>query len=150
MKRIKKGDLFEIKTSKGLSYIHYIYYDNELGELIRVLPGKYSVRPDNMKELVQRNELYVVFFSVSIAFKKGLIELVYNQNILNEKPKFMRTPHIIRNEFLGWHIINTDTWERKLVDELSPFQKKLSPWGIWNYTLLKERIEENWDLENWE
>ena len=61
----------------------------------------------------------------------------------------MRTEHNIRGEFLGWHIVDTETWQRQLVKTLSPEQKKLSPWGIWNDTLLIENLVNDWSLEKW-
>ncbi len=65
------------------------------------------------------------------------------------KPKFMRTKHLVRGVFLGWYIVNTDTLHHQLVQDLSPEEKMLSPWGIWNDTLLIQRLVENWELEQW-
>jgi hypothetical protein len=62
----------------------------------------------------------------------------------------MRIEHMVRGEFLGWHIVNTATWHNTLVKNLSSEEKKLSPWGIWNDTLLIERLTNDWSLENWE
>jgi len=50
---------------------------------------------------------------------------------------------------LGWHIIDTETWQRQLVKTLTPEQKQLSPWGIWNDTLLIENLVDDWELEKW-
>ena len=61
----------------------------------------------------------------------------------------MRTEHIVRGEFLGWHIIDTDTWQRQLVKSLTREQKQLSPWGIWNDALLIENLVNDWSLEKW-
>lgn len=65
------------------------------------------------------------------------------------KSKFVRTKHNVRGEFLGWHIVNTETWQRQLIESLSSEQKKLSPLGIWNDTLLIENLINYWSLENW-
>ena len=61
----------------------------------------------------------------------------------------MRTKHIVRGEFLGWHLVDTETWERKRVKSLSSEQIKLSPWGIWSAPLLIENLVNDWRLENW-
>ncbi len=61
----------------------------------------------------------------------------------------MRTEHNVKGEFLGWHIIDTHTWQRQLVKNLTPEHKQLSPWGIWNDTLLIENLVNDWDLEKW-
>ena len=150
MVRIKVGDIFEINTRKGKAYLHYINKESTTGELIRVLPGLYSDRPANFNELAALKEKYMVSFPLSAAYKKGIIELVSSCSTLSfSKPKFMRTEHNIRGEFLGWHIVNTDNWQRQLIKSLTTEQKKLSPWGIWNDTLLIERLENDWSLEKW-
>lgn len=61
----------------------------------------------------------------------------------------MRSEHNVRDESLGWQIIDTDTWHRQLVKDLSAEQKKLSDWGTWNDTLLIEDLVSDWSLEKW-
>jgi hypothetical protein len=150
MSKIKIGDIFDIKTPKGNAYLHYIFKDKTIGELVRVLPGLYNLQPDNLDGLVGSKESFMIFFPLTQALKQKIVALVghYPENTFH-KPKHMRTEHIIRGEFLGWHIIDTDTWARKLVKDLTPEQKKMSPWGVWNDTLLIERLVEGWDLEKW-
>jgi len=150
MAKIKIGDIFEINTSKGKAYLHYIHKDSTTGELIRVLSGLYSERPANFNELAALKERYIISFSLSVAYKKGIVKLVgFSSAIFFSKPKFMRTEHNIRGEFLGWHIVDTDNWQRQLVKNLTAEQKMLSPWGIWNDTLLIEKLENDWSLEKW-
>ena len=151
MPKIKVGDIFEINTPKGKAYLHYIHHDRVTGELIRVLNGIYSVRPVNLDQLVASEEQYMVSFPLSAATKKKIVEPVgYFPDSNFSKPKFMRDKHIIRGEFLGWHLVDTETWHRQLVTNLSIEQKKLSPWGSWNDTLLIERIMNDWSLEKWD
>jgi hypothetical protein len=147
MKRITP---VEIHTPKGKAYLHYIYKDPSLGDLVRILPGIYCERPANFDKLAGSNADYMVFFPLFAANKQKIVEIVgFYPAIGFNKPPFMRTDHNVRGEFLGWHIIDTNTWQRKLVPSLSPEQKQLSPWGTWNDTLLIERISENWSLQNW-
>lgn len=150
MKRIKLGDIFEIKTANGYAYLHFVFKDEKVGELIRVLPGVYQERPHNVSELAMKGERYMVYFPVSAALRKKIIELVsFYQADDFTKPKLMRMEHWVRGEFLGWFIVDTNTWKMNLVKTLTNEQKKLSPWGIVNDTLLIERINENWSLDNW-
>jgi len=150
MGKIKTGDIFEIETSKGKAYLHYAFKDETNGELIRVLPGLYSDQPKNLKELAVEDERFLVFFPLSAANRKKIVKKVGHHDLDSfARPEYMRVEHYIRGKFLGWHIINTDTWERDLVKELDDCQKKLSPWGIWNDTLLIERLEEDWTLDSW-
>lgn len=150
MKRIKIGDLFEIKTKNGKAFLQYMYKDAKLGELVRILPGIFKEIPNNLDQVINQEELFYIYFPLNAAYKKNIVQLIDNFKIIDfRKPKFMREKYIVKEEFKGWHIINTETWERELVKKLNPDQKKLSPWGIWNDILLIERLDENWTLENW-
>lgn len=150
MGRIKLGDIFEVETPKGKAYLHYAYRDTVTGELIRVLPGLYSERPANFNELAASKERYVVSFPLTAANKQKIVEQVGFHPVDNfVKPKFMRTEHNVRGEFLGWHIVDTSNWQRQLVKNLTSEQKRLSPWGIWNDTLLVENLVNDWSLEKW-
>lgn len=150
MGKVKIGDIFEINTGVGLAYLHYIHKDDVLGELIRILPRVNNDRPTSLEEFIHVEESFMVFFPLSAAYRQKIVERVgyFTANHF-EKPKNMRTKHIIRGEFLGWHIIDTETWKRELVKTLTPEQKKFSPWGVWNDTLLIENLASGWTLENW-
>ena len=151
MAKIKLGDIFEINTPKGKAYLHYIYKHPTISHLIRVLPGIYLEKPANFDKLAGSNEDYMVFFPLSAAHKRKIVECVgfYSADGFI-MPHYMRTDHNIRGEFLGWHIIDTDTWKRELVKTLSSEQKMLSPFESWNDTLLIERITNNWSLQSWD
>ncbi|CAG0988535.1 hypothetical protein METP2_02424 [Methanosarcinales archaeon] len=150
MARIKLGDIFEINTPKGKAYLHYIHKDSVTGELVRVLQGLYSERPANLDKLADSEERYIVSFPLTAATKQKIVEPVGNYPTSNySKPKLMRTEHNIRGEFLGWHLVDTETWQRQLVKTLTSEQKKLSPWGLWNDTLLIENLVNDWSLEKW-
>ena len=149
MARVKIGDIFELKTSKGKAYLHYIFNDETNGDLVRVLSGLYSDQPEDIESLASEGEDFFVFFPLLSAYRKKIVENVGHYTSDYTRPEYMRATHYIRGEFLGWHIIKTDTWQRELVKELNDKQKKLSPWGIWNDTLLVERLEEGWTLDRW-
>lgn len=91
----------------------------------------------------------MIYFPLSTANKQKIVEKVGSYLSKFEKPKYMRTEHIVKGEFLGWYIVNTDTWQRQLVKSLNSEQKQLSPWGIWNDTLLVENLVTDWSLEKW-
>jgi hypothetical protein len=148
--KINIGDLFEIETSKGFAYFQYCYKSENLGELIRILPETFTHRPDSFDKIVAEKESFMVFFPVLMAYRKKIIHLVANVALLNfEKPKFMREECLLKDEPECWYIVDTSTWKRTKVKELTPEQQSLSPWGIWNDTLLIERIEEGWSLDKW-
>ena len=150
MKKIKLGDVFDIETPKGKAYLHYIFEDKTIGSLIRILPGLYSEKPDNFQVLLTSKESFMVFFPLPFAYRKNIVSLVgFADNSNFGKPKYMKTEHSIRKEFIGWHIIDTETWKRVLVKNLTDEQKELSPFEIWNDTLLIENLVNGWNLENW-
>lgn len=151
MRNVYIGDIFEISTPKGKAYLHYIYKDPQVGrELVRVLPGLYPDRPSNINQLASSKEQYLVFFPLSAASKKKIVEHVGHYSAENyEKPPKMRSAHNVRGEFLGWYIIDTDTWQRELTKALTSDQVRLSDWASWNDTLLIERLANGWSLDHW-
>ena len=64
-------------------------------------------------------------------------------------PSKMTSVLIIRGEFKGWHVVNVDDWKRELKFELTDEEKDYSEWGIWNFQLLLERLEDNWTPRKW-
>jgi hypothetical protein len=150
MAKIQIGDIFKISTSKGAAYLHYVYKDPHVAELIRVLPGLFSQTPDDIQKVAESEEKYMLFFPLSAAFRRKMVSYAGHYDLPNfAKPSYMRTDWFVRGVFLGWHIVNTDTWFRTLVKDLTLEQKKLSPWDIWNDTLLIERLEQGWTLDQW-
>lgn len=143
MKKIAIGDVFSLKTSTGSIYLQYIYHDETMGELIKVL----DECPDEGSVCIK--ERFMVFFPLTAAFKKGMITKVKSNDIKPFRPAFMRTKHVVMNRQLGWFIINTDSRQRTLVKILSPEQRTFSPFAIWSLQFLVNRIDEKWNLESW-
>lgn len=48
-----------------------------------------------------------------------------------------------------WHIIDYKTWKRETVKIQNDEHLKLSPFEIWNDTMLIDRLLNNWTLEQW-
>ena len=67
----------------------------------------------------------------------------------SEAPRYYRTEHTIGHDFLGWHIVDSKTLKRKFVDKLSEDDLKHSPWGMISIPDIVERIETNWDINEW-
>lgn len=150
MSKISLGDIFEIDTPKGKAYLHYIYNDSVIGELVRVLQGLYPEKPGDLSTLASSKERYFIFFPLSAAYNKNIVKHVGNYPVSSfSKPKTMRTEHNIRGNFLGWHLVDTQSWKRQLVNTLTDEQKKFSPWGVWNDTLLIENLVNDWSLGKW-
>ena len=56
-------------------------------------------------------------------------------------------PEVTYENYLGK--FNIETEKMRLVKTLTPAQKKLSPCGCWNDTLLIECLVNDWSLEKW-
>lgn len=152
LSRIKFGDIFEIKTSKGFGYFQYINETPNRGEVIRVFGGIFFNKEDaNLESLINKKELYFLHFPLKAAIKKKCVRPVGNFNIPSEVvvPRYYRTKEMVKGEFLGWYIVDRETWKRRLTQELSNEELLMSPWGSWNDTLLAERIASGWTLEDW-
>ncbi len=153
MKKIQVGNVFEIATSKGKGYFQYVYKNERTNvELIRVFPNLYMEEPQNIADLVLQKEAFFVHFALKAAYRIKIVRLIGNYEVpegLEIPPKQMRTVLFVRGEFIFWQIVDYDTWKRKSFKELTEEQKKLSPWSIWNATLLIERMLEGWTPEKW-
>ena len=149
MARIKTGDIFKIKTSKGKTYLHFVFKDEANGDLVRVMTDLFSDQPDNLDSLACKDGRFLIFFPLSAAYKKKIVKKVGHYKSDFTRPEFMRIEHFVRCDFLGWHIVNSDTWKKELVNKLNGGLNQLSPWGIWIDTLLTERLEEGWALDSW-
>jgi hypothetical protein len=148
--KINQGDVFAIKTHQGFGFIQFIQVWVHGVELVRVLePIKESAMVFQTE--VDISERFSIQFLVKVAYKRKLIEKVGQFTIPKHYsiPTKARTQHIVRGEFLGWHIVDVQTLKRELKKELSKEDLALSPHGIFNDTLLIEYLEKNWRIEHW-
>ncbi|MFC4322018.1 hypothetical protein [Litchfieldia salsa] len=150
--RIKIGDVFQIETSKGLAFFQYVLKHDSMGSLIRILPNLHKDNnTDKINELVEQKELFFIHFPVGAALRRKIVCKVGNFQIPNGLvlPTKFRDKHIVRSEFISWHIVDYETYQIESVKKLTDEQLKLSPMGTWNDTLLIERLEEGWTLDKW-
>lgn len=149
-RKIVLGDVFEIETSKGKGYLQCVKLPEKTSEVekIKVFSDLFKKRP-RIEDIINSKKFYYIDFPLIAAYKKGIVAFVENVPLPLDFscPQYYRTEDIFGN---GWQIVDAETWERKSVEILDSEQKKLSPWGVWNDTLLIENLENNWSLENWE
>lgn len=148
--KVVKGDVFSLDTKVGFGFLQYIEDDQFGVGVVRVLE---SIKPTNevLQDDINFPERFTAHFVVTTAFKRKLIQRVGNFSVPeNYKiPSKAREKHIIRGEFLGWHIIDTKTLKRELKQQLTAEELKIPFHGHPNDTLLREYLESNWRLENW-
>lgn len=149
-KLIEVGDIFELRTNRGYAYMQCLRIPinkrREL-ELIRVY---LKVHPNKETKLsmIQDNDFFYLNFGLQFAYNRKIVEKIGKVSIEPDftPPRFFRTENMFGE---GWQIIDSTNWMRETISDLTSEQMKLSPWGMWNDTLLIERLDEGWNLENW-
>ncbi|WP_218585494.1 MULTISPECIES: hypothetical protein [Pseudomonas] len=145
---INVGDVFAVATKNGKAYFQFVKKISPMGSLIRVLPGTYHEKPD-LDVLVEEKTNFWVFFPVSAALKKGIIQKAKVCIIpahSQETPTFRAG---VVDSSTGrvetwWFWNEEEEWE---VGKITEEQRKFPIRGSWNDTLLVQRIEEGWSPE---
>jgi len=149
-KRVRIGDVVEIGTAKGFSYAQVSHKHAQYGYLVRILPGLFETRPDDFAEVVNRSELFVTFLPLQAAVNRSIFEVVANSPV----PEFAKAFPIFRAGIRDPAKPNVEVWwfwdgeKEWRVGDISPEQRKMPLRGIWNDTLLIERIESGWTPSN--
>lgn len=89
----KIGDVYEIKTSKGLAYFQYTHEHSQppkWGSLIRVLDGFYQKRPsvEEVYSIVNKKHRFQKFLFLNQAIKEKEVLFIGNYPIPNFAKKF--------------------------------------------------------------
>ncbi|MFC1597737.1 hypothetical protein ACFL5Q_07360 [Planctomycetota bacterium] len=148
--RAKPGDLLEVKSSRGLSYVQYVGKHPEYGDVILVLPGCFKGRPSDLTCLVDEAAGFLAFYSARAAVLQDLAEIVASHNL----PSEIEVPTKLRRagargpggEVRTWIIENED--HEIVREKLSDLEKQLPIAAIWDHELLTRRISEGWRPEN--
>ena len=148
--KITPGDIFKIPTKKGFGFLQFIEKSNNGLHYVRVL-DHLSMDGIIIQDAVDKLERWSIEFPLSVANHRKIVEFIGSFEIPKKYKvaKLARTKHSVRGEFLGWHIVNRKTLKRKLKKKLSKKEKKLSPHGIFNDTLIIEYLENDWKLSEW-
>lgn len=145
-KRTQIGNIIEIPTAKGLAYAQYTHHHPTHGGLIRVFDVLFQSRPSAFSELVMGLVRFSTFFPVAAAVKRGVFKVVgYEKVALPNQPfpvfrNGVADPKT-RKVVVWWFWDGEREWK---VGEITPEQRKMPIVGVWNDTLLVERIETGW------
>lgn len=152
MKKIKIGDVFSISTKFGNVLFQFVSETQNNCDLIRILPGFYKSSDMNYQDAVNLKERYFLHFPVQAALNRKLIELIGNYCIPEQVriPRHFRAKNVHpKSGKVSWYIREENKNMMKHVDKLTDEIIAMSDWCVWNDTLLRERLEENWSLEAW-
>ena len=142
--RPKIGDIVEVPTSGGLGYVQFTFRDPQMGALVRVLPGLFAERPNELQALAEKRETYFVYIPLGPAVARGLMRIVEHGRVPPgaDRPRRMKSKRQLAPGVVSWLILE-EGGERS-TRELAPDERGLSPYAIWNDTLLAERMVSGW------
>jgi len=149
MARLKIGDVVKVKTSRGFSYLHFTHKHRQYGALLRVFAGFYETRPSVLTELVMRPSAFQCFFPLGAAVDQGIVSIAGNVEPSAAEKNFPT----FRAGVVNPATRKVDVWwlwdgqEERKVGDLTSEQRRLSIRGVWNDTLLRERLESEWRPE---
>lgn len=153
MKSPQFGDVIEIPTSNGLAYALYTHRHEKppkYGALLRVFERIYPTRPDSLDTVVSDRVRFSTFFPLAAALRQGIFEVVGHLPVPAELQPFP----VFRGGNADPKTKKVKVWwlwdgERETrVGELTPDQRHYPLLGVWNDTMLIERIEQDWRPEN--
>jgi hypothetical protein len=152
--RPRIGDVIEIPTAQGLAYAQFTQKHAappHYGALIRVLPGIFPGRPSEFSGLVGQPPVFMTFFPLGAACNRGIVKVVASEPIPPHASAFpiFRNSHRDR---AGRRVGPWFLWDGQRewrVESLTEQQlRDYPPLGVWNDTLLVERILAGWRHEN--
>src|SRR4051812_39287101 len=73
MKRLKEGDLLQLRVGSAFAYVQYIGKHERYGEAIRVKPATF----DRQMKLTTADfaDAYVTFYPASLALSRNMVEI---------------------------------------------------------------------------
>jgi hypothetical protein len=153
LKRPKIGDIVEIKTGKGLAYALYTHRHStppKFGDLVRVFAGLHEHRPVPITTVTTDDILFTTFFPLGAAVNREIVEVVGHMEVpdaLKAFPVFRTgTPDPKTKRVAVWWLWDgSKEWR---VGSLTHEQALYPLRGVWNDTLMIERIERGWRAEN--
>lgn len=151
--KIELGDVYTLPFSSGLIILQYVATGKNGIDIVRVfrVPCE-NGQEVNIAETVSGSEEFFLHFALQGAARKKIVSFAghYPFPVGCSTPRLMRT--MIRRHEKDepqWFIVDVETLERKPVAELTNEIIKLSPFGIWNDTLLVDRMGNGWSLQTW-
>lgn len=154
-KQLKPGDVFSLKTPKGIAYLQFVDWPVGYIPCFRVLKGVYDKPLDN--EHIQKLANKEHRFITSIPFTAAKKDPTWNRigsfvlpSIFTKLQSFINDNLDLDPEF-GWHIISYTSEGRKsvFVDKLTEEQKDYPEDGVSSLDLLADRIASGWQPRDW-
>ncbi|BAV50749.1 Uncharacterized protein MLTONO_5847 [Mesorhizobium loti] len=147
---VKIGDVVEFQTSIGKCYAIYTHKHVRYGALLRVFEKIYKTRPKKIGDIVSNAVQFSCFFPLGSAVSKGIVTVVGNVAVPAEVAAFPIFRDGVADPRTGkvsvwWLWDGEKEWR---VENLTPEQRKMPIRGIWNDTLLIERVISGWTSDS--
>ena len=142
------GDLVEIQGDHGFAYIQCVKNvpgPPNYGSVIRVLPGAWSQRPDDLRALVHGPHQFMCLYPLQLAVRGRGTESSFISRFplpsgLQEQLLFRASSPLKAGGYSDSHWWLWDTEKEWFVGKLEPKHQQLPIRGVWNQTLLIERL----------
>jgi hypothetical protein len=145
-RRVVIGDVFEVATEAGLAYLQYTNDDVDMGPLVRVLPGTYANRPDDLLALVAGPTRFFILYHVRAAAGQSLVSWVCAAEVPNHaqlfplmtwvKPRFDGT--------LRWATWDGQRKRTENLEVLTDEERDYPHRSMWNHAVLVEAVASDW------
>ncbi|HMU55304.1 MAG TPA: hypothetical protein PKA61_09870 [Nitrospira sp.] len=150
MSRPKIGDVVEIDTGQGLAYAHYSHQHPMYGALLRVFADRKAERPADLAAVVAGEPTFLTFFPLAAALKRQIVSIAGNVPLSEQAKRFPTFRDGIADPRTG-RVADWWLWDGEKEVRVGPLTdeiRRLSIRGVWNDTLLKERILSGWTPYN--
>lgn len=142
-KRLRPGDVLEVRLPEGLGYVLYLGTHPEYGDGIAVSSAVVTQRPSLTQGFF--DEGYVTFYPARAALAQDLVTVV-GRLPAPALPRALRRPGVRTGRTVETWIIEDESGET--VKRTLGAQERLIPIAaIWNHELLVHRIAEGWRPE---
>lgn len=143
--RAKPGDVLEVKSSRGHSYVQYVGKHPEYGDVIRVLPGCFNKPQHDFGSLVESTG-YIAFYPARAAISQGLARIRNSFPL----PSGIEVPRHLRRAGARERDGKVRTWiieqdEQEIMrEQLTESERQLPIAAIWSHDVLTLSIFEGW------
>lgn len=140
-KRVKVGDVLQLKVEGRFAYLHFIGTHPEYGGAVVVNP-QFREEPATVSSGYFSGG-YVTFYPVTAAVAQGLVEVVAHLPPSSLPERLRRAGARSGRHVVTW-VIETGSGE-VVRTRLSDEERRLPIAAIWNHELLVQRIAEGWN-----
>jgi hypothetical protein len=143
MPQLAPGDIFEIEIDGQYHYGILTHVHPEYGELVRMVRGGFSTRVTH-HPIYEANETDLIFFfPLAAAIRKDIVRLIGHERLSDTLSKF--PCFRVRGVGSAWWVWDGES-EHK-IGALTNDIRNLPIRGIWNDTILKERVRSGYSAD---